>query len=96
MEQQPPAKSKNNGFFSFQKMISRTLIQIIYILGAVFITLGGLRFLVMAANMRSSGSLVITGLGLLIVGNLIWRIVCEAWILLFSIHDLLASIDRKL
>lgn len=33
---------------------------------------------------------------LAIVGNLLWRLVCEQVILLFSIHERLVSIDRSL
>lgn len=40
--------------------------------------------------------LIATGLLTLIPANFIWRLVCEAWILVFSMHELLASIDEKL
>jgi len=33
---------------------------------------------------------------LAVVGNLLWRLACERVIVLFSIHERLASIDRSL
>ena len=39
---------------------------------------------------------VVTGLLGLTFGNLFWRVSCEAFILLFSIHETLNSIDVKL
>jgi len=85
-----------NGFFSFRTMVSRTLIQIIYILGALGLSIYGIILIVKAINSNGSGGLIATGLGFLLLGNLIWRIICEAWILLFNIHDVLVSIERKI
>jgi len=88
---------ENGGFFSFRTMVSRTLIQIIYILGMIAFSIGGISIIVQAVNSRyGSGENFMMGLGVLILGNLIWRIICEAWILLFNIHDVLVSIERKI
>lgn len=38
----------------------------------------------------------VIGFVLLIGGNLLWCFLCEAWILFFSMHELLASIDKSL
>jgi len=35
---------------------------------------------------------IAVGVLVLIFGNLLWRLICEGWILLFSMHELLASI----
>lgn len=87
---------KRGGFFSFRTMVSRTLIQIIYILGMIAFSVSGIFIIIQAVNSRyASGEMIIQGLGVLILGNLIWRILCEAWILLFNIHDVLVSIERK-
>ncbi len=32
----------------------------------------------------------------LTLGNLLWRVLCETWILLFSMHEQLTSIKREL
>jgi hypothetical protein len=39
---------------------------------------------------------IASGLLVLIPGNLIWRLICEAWILVFSMHEMMASIERSL
>jgi len=39
---------------------------------------------------------ILIGIGLIVFGNLLWRLLCEAWILLFGIHDTLGSIERHL
>jgi hypothetical protein len=44
----------------------------------------------------SSGGNFWTGLLIIVVGNLIWRVVCESIILLFSIHEILASIEKRI
>jgi hypothetical protein len=35
------------------------------------------------------------GAGVAILGNLVWRVLCEIWIVLFNIHNLLGSIERE-
>ncbi len=85
------------GFFSFRIMVSTILIKIIYFLGMVGISLDGLYIIIKASERRHVAvSQVILGLGILILGNLLWRIVCEVWILFFSIHDILKSIEKKI
>lgn len=95
------------GFFSFRTLISNTIIQTVYVIGAVLITLGGLimmaaPFLIRAVG-QGTGSLgfqggaqIFAGFMTLVAGNLLWRLLCEGWILLFSMHDMMASIERKL
>ena len=39
---------------------------------------------------------VLAGLAVLIFGNLGWRLLCEAIIVVFSIHERLISVDSKL
>lgn len=36
------------------------------------------------------------GLAILVLGNLVWRIVCKGWILIFNIYDYLSTIDVKM
>lgn len=74
-------------FFGFRKMVSSTLIKFIYIVGMIFLTIAGIYMLF--------GN-VLLGLGIIIIGNLLWRVVCEGWIVLFSIHDILGSVERSL
>ena len=75
------------GFFSFQFMISSKLIQIIYILGAIGITVSSLVF------MRERFWIGILGI---IVGNLVWRLVCETAIIFFRMNEQLGLINQEL
>jgi len=75
-------------FFDFRKMISVQIIKILYVIGVIAITIGGIVMLFI-------GDLALAGLGILIIGNLLWRVICEGWILVFSIHDLLSSIESN-
>jgi len=80
------------GFFSFRKMVSPILIKIIYSVGLIGITLYG--FYAIFGN--TTAQMKVIGLLSILLGNLFWRILCEGWILLFSIHDILGSIEKKL
>lgn len=88
-------------FIAFKKFLSRTLILIVYALGFVFITIKGFSTMFEKQEsffgMRSdiSGQILL-GLAILIFGNLLWRIICEGAIILFSIHDELTSIRIEL
>ncbi|HSH50554.1 MAG TPA: DUF4282 domain-containing protein [Bacteroidales bacterium] len=73
-------------FLEFKTMVSSLLIKILYALGVIVITIGGI---------ISLFSDFWIGLGTIIFGNLFWRLMCEAIIVVFSIHDVLTSIDRK-
>jgi len=100
------------GYFSFHEMVSGSLIKAIYLAGLITITIVGIALIVVGAHetanagtdslwhvpviMGNGNYNVIAGALLLVAGNLFWRLVCEAWILIFSIHELLASIDRRL
>jgi predicted RND superfamily exporter protein len=76
------------GYLGFRKMISTELIKAVYLLGALAVL--GLGVLLFVRGEPALGVLVALG------GNVVWRLICEAGILLFSIHDLLASIERKI
>jgi len=84
------------GYFSFRKMVSTHLIKVIYILGLIAITIGGIGMIVAGADQYNGEVFVLGGIALLIIGNLLWRILCEGWILLFSIHDILGSIEKEI
>ena len=95
-------------FFSFRTMISTNfLIKFIYVLGMLGLSIGGLIIIVQAIQRTghrryygygSSDILIgiLAGIGVITIGNLLWRITCEGWILLFSMHDILGSIEGEL
>lgn len=71
-------------FFAFRKMISGTVIQIVFAIGLVLIVLGGI------AAITQDQPLV--GILLLVFGGLYWRIVCEVLIVIFRMNDSLRDI----
>jgi hypothetical protein len=94
-------------FLTFRKLISGSIIKVIYALGFVVITAGGLiwaaapflTYYAMDARhpmTLRAGLHVAGGLVLLTFGNLFWRLACEGWILLFSLHEMMASIEKTL
>jgi hypothetical protein len=95
-----------NKFITFEELITPQAITIVYIIGAILITLGSLAFMgigiVMpqygsysSSNPFSGGFLILFGLIYLIFGNLFWRMLCEFLIVIFKINDTLVSIKSK-
>ena len=85
------------GFWSFDKMVSSSLIKSLYILGALGITIFSFVMFSNASEAKSGGAwLVLLGLIYLIIGNLLWRIVCEGTIIIFKIFDKLNQIESKI
>lgn len=98
----------DNGFFSFHTMVSTSIIKGIYACGLVLVSLTGCLQLVVAGLLLSGREFdepamvallggdpvikIVSGLLVLVVGNLFWRLFCEGWILLFSMHELLSEI----
>jgi len=83
-------------FLSFNKFISPVLIKFIYWIGLFFIVLGTL------GTMFGGGMLGMGGVSGFIIGlisgvmlALIWRVVCEIWIVIFSINDRLGVIAEQ-
>ena len=93
-----PATTGGSGgigdYFSFRTMITTGLFKLLYILGFVGITLAGLGLMLVTQGYYGDRTTsFIQGLIVIVVGNIVWRIICEAWIVLFSIHEILASIQ---
>jgi hypothetical protein len=72
---------------SFRKMVTTSVLKVLYALVAICITLTGLWTMTQQ---------FMPGLGMIIFGNLLWRISCESLILAFNIHQELIKISRKL
>lgn len=104
-----PTAQRSNGFdwkdfLSFKTMITLKIIQIMYAVVAVIITIGGLA--TMFSGGRSSGyggygptSFIpggfMGGLLIIIFGNVLWRVWCELIIVFFRINKSLNNIDDK-
>jgi len=80
-----------NDFFDFKKLITNSIIKILYIVGMVLITLSGI--IAMFTNSTIMG--VLGGILVLTFGNVFWRLGCEGTIIIFSIHELLHKIASK-
>jgi len=79
-----------NDFLHFDKMITPTIIKIIYWIGLGVSVLIGLMVLF------SGRGTFFFGLVLLVLGPLFTRVYCELLIVIFKIHETLANINNKL
>jgi uncharacterized protein DUF4282 len=97
-KRQQTKREAPTGYFSFEKLITPTLIKVTYVIGLVAILAAASYGLFIATKQASpnANAGILWALLLLTVGNILWRIICEQAILLFNIHDRLASIDRSL
>ena len=90
------------GYFSFNRMITTSFVKVIYFLGLLALTAAGVALTTWASLRLYQGNItrelgwryVAVGVGVVIVGNLAWRMICEFWIVVFNIQSRLASIDR--
>lgn len=89
------------GYFSFQKFISTSIVKLIYALGFIALTAGGIALIVWA-GLRLNNSIidrqlgwryVAVGAGAVVIGNIAWRVICEFWMVLFSINERLAELN---
>lgn len=71
----------------FEKMITPSIIQIIFIISVVISILTGIVFLI--------GDNAFLGLVIIVLGPLLSRINCELIIIIFKIHESLQIISRK-
>ena len=90
-------------YFSFQKCITSPFVKTVYLLGFLALTAGGIGLAGWAAMRLFEANIprdlgwyyVAGGVGILLVGNLVWRVFCEIWIVLFNIYARLVSLDEK-
>jgi hypothetical protein len=102
-----PRKRGNFGrFFAFDIFITKTAISVIYCIGAVVLTLVSVLYLVLGivkpAMLPTIPAQIPTlntpvfWIAVLILGNLVWRMMCEFFVVMFSINKSLVSIDNTL
>ncbi|HMM13978.1 MAG: DUF4282 domain-containing protein [Parvibaculum sp.] len=88
-------------FLSFDRMIATSVVKFLYWIGIALIGLGGLiAFIGSFSTMGYSfgmglGQLVMAVLGT-VIAIVLWRVVCELYIVIFSMHDRLGEIRDRL
>jgi hypothetical protein len=90
---QPPGKAGGfdfREFLSFRYLITPPLMTVIYVIGAVLITLASL-----ATLATREGGGVVVGLLIFVFGNLYWRVILEFVMVLFRMNDSLQSIEKR-
>ena len=85
-------------FFNFRTMISIYVLRVLYILGAVFLTIFGLVTIFSSVGdlIGFGGGRVLAGLGIIILGNVIWRVASEIYMVLFGIHKMMLGIEENM
>ena len=75
-------------FLSFRKLITPVIIKIVYLLGVAGVILFGL--FMMFNRIHSFVQFLVQlliGIGIIIFGNISWRITCEAMLVIFNIYN---------
>jgi hypothetical protein len=89
------------GYFSFQKFITASLVKLIYLPGCIALTAGSIVLIVWSGLRLNAANIdrqlgwryIVIGVAVLIVGNFVWRMICELWMVLFSIDKRLAELN---
>ena len=82
-------------FFSFKIMISLSIVKIIYAIGFVIITAIGIVTMVSGISDYSGFLGIIAGLMIILFGNIVWRVLCEWWVVFFSMHEQIVKIEEN-
>jgi len=83
-------------FLMLGKMRGEDLVQVVYVLGAAFLTLGAVALVIWSYANGLPWWVSVSGVLWVIFGNLLWRLQCELCRLFFSMHTQLTSIDKAL
>lgn len=90
-----------NNLLNFNVFVAPVLIRIVYWVGIVFIVLGTLMAMLgggMMGSQYGGGFNPLAPLIALVAGAvalLVWRVMCEIWIVIFSINDRLGIIAES-
>jgi len=82
-----------SGYFSFQKLITTTIVKAVYFLGFIILSTLSITLIVWAGLRLHDANIarqlgwryVAVGTAGLIIGNIVWRVICEFWMVLFSV-----------
>jgi Domain of unknown function (DUF4282) len=90
-------------YFSFERMITTSFVKVVYFLGFLLLTISGIGLIAWAGLQLNNATIdrslgwryVALGVATLIVGNIVWRVACELWVVLFGIHDELVAMRYR-
>jgi hypothetical protein len=87
---------KFGDLLSFDKFVAPFLIKIIYWIGLVMLVLGFIGSLGAMGSMGVGGffGFILSLIGL-VLAALAWRVLCEIWIVIFSINDRLGNLGGE-
>lgn len=77
-------------FFSFKFLITPIIIRVVYLIGAVLITLAAL-----VALLQGGAQGLVSGILIFLFGQLFFRVYLEIVMLFFGMHDALRAIERQ-
>jgi hypothetical protein len=89
-------------FLTFERFLAMPLMKIIYIVGVIVLTIGGLTFLVIGITtpavspyiQQVNTLLTFGGLIMASFGNLVWRLACEFVVAIFRINENIAKLQK--
>jgi len=85
-----------NRFFNFDKMITPTIIKILFWIGVALCVIFGLFQIVSGAiSPWGGGRAVLSGILTLVVGPILVRVYCELLIVIFKMHEALQKIADR-
>lgn len=92
------------GYLSFERMITTTFVKVVYFLGFIALTAAGVALAVWAGMQLNDATIarsmgwryVAFGLALVTIGNIVWRVFCEFWVVLFKVHSELVAVRHGL
>lgn len=82
-------------FFSFDRMITPTIIKIVFWIGLAVSVLSGLLLILSGLAADGAGGLVILGLIYLVLGPVLVRVWCELILVFFRMNDALQAIHAN-
>ena len=86
-----------NKFLNFDKMVTPTIIKVLFWIGVGISVLGGLINIIRGATSQyfGSGLMVLTGILMIVLGPILIRVYCEILIVLFKMHEALQKLADK-
>jgi hypothetical protein len=76
-------------FLNFKAMVTPSIVKVLYVLGAIGVVAAGVSLARTQVGRNDYDFNFLFFLGIVVVGELSWRVFCEIMILLFQIHDVL-------